>query len=208
MSLISTIKRFTSSKLAAATVLISVVMLQACSDQIPGFGGSAPLVVDLNAVAKATGQDQAMAQQLQVATNTLNSQLSDIAIQLQQKVDEEKEKLAEDKDKDQKVQQLNQTANRQLQQTQAVAQQRAKQFETGLVVRFRQQVKSVAETVAKSKGAKMVVLSDASLVWFDESVDITDEVIAAIRANPDLMESSQQEAANSEEAGQEAPAPE
>ena len=51
-----------------------------------------------------------------------------------------------------------------------------------LLKELRQNVKPVAEGIARSQGISVVLETTDNLIWFDASVDITDEVIAEFRS--------------------------
>ena len=170
------------SLMALATLAIS-----AC-DRIPGAGlGTA--VIDLAAIAKATGEDERIQQESQVARERLNGQLAEAAANLEAQLTAEREKLGEAPSPEQQQQygQLQQQAQQQYGQLQQQAQQEAQRIETDLVMNLREKIKPVAEGIAKSRGAGVVFLSDVTLFWSDPKADITDEVIAELSADPSLL---------------------
>lgn len=129
-------------------------------------------VVDLDAVAKAVGRDEVFKQQMQAAREQIGQQLSQHAATL--KVQLEKtpgEAAAAD-------------ARRQWQKAMGVAEQRAREYQLGLVQEFREQLRPVVEKIAKEHGAKTVISATQDAVWFDPEVDLTSEVIAKLRAEP------------------------
>ena len=168
-----------------ATAILAIT-ISAC-EQIPGVGGSSTAVIDLSAVAKATGVEERIQQQAQAAREELNAELAETAAQLEAQLVEERENLGEAPSVD--AQQQFQQMAQQAQQQYAQAQQQAQQFETNLVLAFREKIKPVAETVAKSRGAGVVFLADVTLFWFEPRADITDEVIGKLRADPSILAS-------------------
>ena len=58
---------------------LMLALFTAGCDQLPGAGGSSVLTVDLSAIAKATGQEQAIQEQAQAAREELNGQLMEQA---------------------------------------------------------------------------------------------------------------------------------
>jgi len=60
----------------------------------------------------------------------------------------------------------------------------------GLLMEWRQKLQPIAQAIANDKGASIVLVSSPSLIWFDATVDITDEVIAKLRAQQGLEVSS------------------
>ena len=117
-------------------IVLAVVLLTGC--------GKSPevAVVDLDAVAKAVGRDTVFKQQMQAAREQIGQQLSQHAATL--KVQLEKapgEAAAAD-------------ARRQWQKAMGVAEQRAREYQLGLVQEFREQLRPVVEKIAKEHGVE------------------------------------------------------
>lgn len=171
-------------------LLLSIMLLcMAGCDQVPGLSSARVAVLDLNAIAKATGEDQVIRQKIETANNSLNTQLADIKQGLELRVKQEKEKLGESPGNEQQMafKQFLELANREMQQRQNVARNKSKQYEVSLINSMRGGVKDIAESIAEKEGYDMVYLTSPSLLWFDPLIDITDEVIAVLRANPELL---------------------
>jgi Skp family chaperone for outer membrane proteins len=162
---------------------LAAVLLTAGCDQIPGAGPDT-LIVDLAAVAKAMGQEQAMQLKSATARQELNAQLVESARNLEQELTKERANAgdAPTPEQAQQLQQMTQQAQQQYGQLQAEAQQQAQQMELNLVLEFRELVEPFAEKIARSRGASVVLLTDQSVFWLDPTVDITGEVIAGLRA--------------------------
>lgn len=172
-------------KYSAGIALIAAMSLGGCRLDT----GTAPTqvaVVDLVVVAKALGRDEAMDQRLMEATEQLNAQLQEIASDYSSQLEDEKKKLGKkpEKEDEQRLTTLTQQARLQIQQTRLLAEQKAAQFRTRLIQDFRNEVGDVAAGIAKSRGASQVLVAGANTLWFDPSADITDEVIAKLRARP------------------------
>lgn len=152
----------------------------------PLTGDGPVAVVDLAAVAKATGQDKVMAEQLDAARRELGTQLTQIAGDLEKQLQAEQSRLggAVAAAREKEFQQLTAQARQELAGTQALARQKAQDYQVGLAAGYRRAVQPVVAEIAKSKGAAVVLVSDATMLWFDAAVDITDEVIAELRSNP------------------------
>jgi Skp family chaperone for outer membrane proteins len=165
-----------------AACLAAALLTTGC-DQIPGIGPDT-LIVDLGAIAKASGQEQAMQTQAQTAREELNAQLVETAKNLEQQIVEERANAGDAPTQEQELQlqQMAQQAQQQYGQLQAEAQQQAQQFEINLVLEFREKIKPFAEKIARSRSASVVLLADQVVFWIDPVVDITGDVIAAIRA--------------------------
>lgn len=174
-------------RIAKNLLVIAGALFAVACDQLPGADASGGVaVVDLNAVAKATGRDEAINERMESARVDLNEQLTQIAGDLEQQLKDEQEKVgaAPEPAEQQQLQEMAVRAQRQLAEKQQLAQQKATQFQLELVNEFRLQLKPVAEKVAASRGADIVVVLDDAVLWFDSGIDITAEVIADLRANP------------------------
>jgi Skp family chaperone for outer membrane proteins len=149
-----------------------------------GVGGGAPVaVIDLDAVARALGRDDVIVQQINQANQQLTSQLGQVATNLQEQVNAEREKYEVVGDEaEAELQQLTAVANQRLQQTQRLAQQRSAEFRQAVINAFRNEVQPYAREIAEERGASAVITVATPMLWFDSEADITDEVIAAMRA--------------------------
>jgi Skp family chaperone for outer membrane proteins len=182
------------------TVVLAAAAVAGC-DRLPGGPGT--LVVDLTAVAKATGQDVAMQKKMDDSRAELTAQLQEIAANLEKELNEQREKLG-DSPTDAEQQELQQkitAAQQQYSQTQAAAQQQVQQFEAGVVLQYRESLQPILRDIATARGASVVRLADTAILWFDPAVDITAEVIAAVRAQtpePVIGDEPAQEAAEPE----------
>lgn len=140
-------------------------------------------VVDLNAVAKALGRDDAIVKNVKKANDKLNQQLEQITADVRKQLETEKSKLGEkpDKEEEQEFIQLVQNANNQLSQTKQVAIQKSQQLQNSLVVEFRNEVSNASKEIAQKNGYLTVLAINDSLLWTDATVDITGEVITEMR---------------------------
>ncbi|RDH84564.1 MAG: hypothetical protein DIZ80_03595 [endosymbiont of Galathealinum brachiosum] len=144
------------------------------------------VVLDLDVIAKATGQAETIKQQVEKANSELTAQLQNISTQLNEQLAEEKKKLgkkptAED---NRNIQQLTIQANQKMQQAKTLASQKSQQYRAALILQLRKNIQPVAEKIARERGADIVSISSNSMIWFNPEIDITDEVIAAVRAQP------------------------
>jgi Skp family chaperone for outer membrane proteins len=174
-------------RLKVGTSLIAIALLLIGCNQMPASGGSAGIaILDLAAVAKATGQDEVIRQEAEAARAELGAQLQALAASLEQQISAEREKVGitpSDADS-QRLQEMTLQARQQINNAQMQAQNRASQIEGELVAAFRDEISPLAEEIAAQMGASAVLASDSYLFWFDPAADITDEVIAAWRALP------------------------
>lgn len=125
-----------------------------------------------------------MQEKAQATRDELNVQLTNSARNLEKLIEEEREKLggSPSEEQEQILQSLLQQAQQQYAQLQADAQQRAQQNEVNLVLQFRDRVRPIAEKIAGSRGASVVLTSDQAVFWVDPAVDITGDVITELRA--------------------------
>ncbi|MDP6435961.1 MAG: OmpH family outer membrane protein [Gammaproteobacteria bacterium] len=166
-------------------LLVSALLLAAC-DPAALQGGPDVAVIDLAAVAKATGQEEEIRIQAEEARNELTKQLQQLAVSLEEQLKAERDKIGINPTEAdaQRLQTLSIQAQQQINSAQAQAQAQASLLEQQLVNDYRDKVEPLAKDVASKLGASIVVTADANVVWFDPAVDITDEVIAAWRAAP------------------------
>ena len=165
----------------AILVALAALAMTAC-DRLQG--GPSTVVVDLAAVAKATGQDAAMQKRMDDGRQEMTVQLQEVATNLEKELNEERDKLGESptEEAQQALQQKITEAQQQYSQTQAAAQQQVQQFEAGVVLQYRESLQPIVREIAAAHGASVVRVTDTALLWFDPKVDITAEVIAEVRA--------------------------
>lgn len=142
------------------------------------------VVLDLDAIAQATGQAATIKQQIENANQELNTQLASISTKLNDQLAEEKEKMGKKPSKSDKknLEKLTLQASQKMQQAKAIASQKSQQYRAALILQMRDNVKPIAEKIAQKRGATVVLTSNNSMIWFNPEIDITDEVIAEIRA--------------------------
>lgn len=150
----------------------------------PGDGKVA--VLDVAAVAKATGQDVVLNSQAEAARKQLEEQLVQIAADLEKQLQAEQSKRGGPAAaaKEQSFQQLAAQARQQLAQTQLVAQQKAQEYQLELANQYRQSVQPVAEKIARARGAGVILVAGPTMLWFEPTLDITAEVIGELRSSP------------------------
>jgi len=172
------------SFLAAGTLV--VLTLVAC-DRVPATGSADGVaVIDLNVIVKAAGRDGEINERLERARDELNAQLARIASDLEEELRDQREKLGASPEpaEQQQLQEMALRAQRELAEKRQLAQQKAQQFQAEMINEFKRQVQPLAKKVAEKKGAKIIFALDDTLLWFDSAIDITDEVVAAVKANP------------------------
>jgi Skp family chaperone for outer membrane proteins len=170
-------------KVLLASLLLIAPFLIGCT-QSDDADNLAVVVIDLEAVATAIGQDVVIQEQLEAARNDLNTQLENMAAELETMLEEEKAKLdaAPGPAQQEAFEQIQLEAQQKFAQAQAEAQQEAQRYQAGLLNEFHQQVKPVAAQIAAKYGARITFLANPSALWFDASAEITEEVIAVLQA--------------------------
>ena len=144
-------------------------------------------VVDLERVAKDLGREEQMVNDLKANQNNVASQLATVEKNAIEKLNQMKAELGEAAPEDKKLEfaKTAQSAQIQFNNLQKQAVTAIGQRRDFLVSSFRAEARPVAEKIAKSNGATAVVTkNDAFLFSFDNTIDITDAVIAEMRANP------------------------
>ena len=166
--------------------LVAALFVSACDQGPTGGGGGGIAIMDLSAIAKATGQDEVIRQDAETARAELSAQLQQLATNLEQQLAAEREKvgISPSEADQQRLQEMTMQARQQISNAQMQAQSQASLMEQELVTGFRDKLTPLAEEIAKAKGASAVLAADSYLFWFDPTIDITDEVIAAWRALP------------------------
>ena len=142
-------------------------------------------VVDLDRVLKELGRDVVIVNDLKASQSSLQNQLATIQKTANERLQELKAKLGEDAPEEKKLK-LIQTAEA----TQIQFNQLEKQADAKLVQRrnilfadFRDQARPIVHEVAKEHGANAVV-TKTDLYTFDDTIDITNAVIAKMRTLP------------------------
>ena len=163
--------------------LFMLIFLSACNDS---QSGGNTVILDLDAIAKATGQADIIKQQIDKANNELTAQLTTISNKLKEQLSAEKEKMSKklSKDEKKKLEQLTILANQKMQQSRNIANQKSQQYRVALIQNLRRNIQPIAEKIARERNADIVTAVNNSTIWFNPESDITDEVIAKIRAIP------------------------
>lgn len=143
-------------------------------------------VVDLNAVSKATGQDDAINKEMEIVNANLTSQIQTITDNLNKVLAEQKEKFGTKitVEQQQQLQELLIKANQQLELKRNEANQKSAQHKQSLILTWRDQLQPIVQAIAEDNGASVVLVQNPLVMWFDTSLDITADVIAKLRANP------------------------
>lgn len=141
-------------------------------------------VVDLDAVAQKLGKDKQILQMIEQRQVSLNEQVIATQQSLIQQLNQKKSEFGDVSDEEAKeLSQLQTKANTILATTRTQAQSNLTNFQQDIVNRFRAEVKPVALELATSKGCRVVLSKNDSVVFaFDETVDLTDEVALVLQS--------------------------
>lgn len=182
-------------------IYLFVAFIFASLTACDSFQSPNTVVLDLDAIANATGQAAIIKQQVEAANKDLNSQLKTISVKLNDQLVAEKKKIGKKATKNDQLnlEQLTLQANQKMQQAKAVASQKSQQYKALLIQKLRLEVAPIAENIARERGADIVITSNNSMLWFNSEIDITDEVIGVMRANPTPANTEAADSANSAE---------
>jgi Skp family chaperone for outer membrane proteins len=171
-------KRITAS-LLAFTCLVFV----GC-DRLSSAGNGPVAIVDLDAVAQKLGRDKQIVQMIEERQVDLNQQVLAAQKSLIEQLNKKKVELGELSDEEvQQLSQLQNQANSMLATTKNQAQANLTGFQQEVVNRFREEAKPIALELAAKKGCRVILSKNDTVVFaFDKTVDLTDEVVAAMMA--------------------------
>jgi Skp family chaperone for outer membrane proteins len=164
----------------AFLILLSLTLVGCDRASFSSAKGGVALV-DLDDVAKRLGRDVSIVQELKDASGPLKDQLTAAQKELQTQFDKTKDSIgAKPTDTEsQKLADLGNNLNLQLQQKQQQAQQELNAKRAALVTRFREEIKPVALKIAAGKGLGVVLVkSEMVVLGSQQGLDITDEVVA------------------------------
>jgi len=167
-------------KIRIILIGLLATFVSACGHE--GAGGIA--VMDLDSIAAATGQDDLISQRVQAAGVQLNAQLEQVVAELQNTLETERAKYGDNPtlEQQQNLAQLAQQAQTEFAEAEEMARQQATQYRSAIIQQFVDQVKPIAAEIAERKGASAILTESPAVFWHDSNVDITDEVIAEVRA--------------------------
>ncbi|MCC6581190.1 MAG: OmpH family outer membrane protein [Phycisphaeraceae bacterium] len=164
--------------------LVSVSGWIGC-DRGPSAGGSGGVaVVDLEQIANAIGRDAYIQQQLQAVQGQVEARLTALREQLQNDLTSRQKQLGEHPTpkQQQELTQAAQQAEQHYRQEVMSAQQFAQRTQATLISRLREEVRPLAEQVARARGMSIVMLRNELILSVDPGMDITLDVIQQMRA--------------------------
>jgi Skp family chaperone for outer membrane proteins len=137
-------------------------------------------VIDIERVAKETGQSEAINKELDAYKQQLQSKLTEVQTNLTKQINDKKDAIGKKPTEAQREElaQLFGNAKKQYQQAQQTATQNLESKRSQLIISVRDKIRPVARKVANSRGKNVVLVkSDILILDYDTSADITDAVI-------------------------------
>ena len=170
-------------KRTAVLVALTCLVPTGCDRSTSSSNGPVA-VVDLDAVAQKLGKDKQFVQMIEQRQVTLNAQVSATQKTLIDQLNKKKSEFGELSEEESKqLVQLQNQANTILANTRTQAQTNLTAYQQEVVDRFRAETKPIALELAAKKGCRVVLSKNDSVVFaFDEAVDLTNEVVAAMQS--------------------------
>jgi Skp family chaperone for outer membrane proteins len=139
-------------------------------------------VIDLDRVAQQLGQDRHITQAIHTQQSLLQQQLQELAATYEQQLAQNRQKAAEPGAGEVALASWQQQASANLGKARQELEAKLTAHRAQLVLQFREQIKPFAREAARSRGLSVIVTKNESVVYdFVDAVDISDDVVAAIR---------------------------
>lgn len=171
----------------------AAMWLSGCGNQTAAPQAAAPrggiAVVDLDAIATAIGQTKMVRDAVETQTNSVNQQLSKLGTSFKAQLAAKEKEFGEQPTEEQKQILANMTnqANQQFATAQNRGRQQLNQYSqqqiSKVATELREQIRPICQEIATQHGLSVVVpKNEGFLLSVDPGVDITKEVIAALKA--------------------------
>jgi len=174
---------------AAAAVLVAMGLTLGCDNVGADSEASASakpqaVIVDAVAVSRALGRDQDLQQQMEDAGQQFQKQIQQQQNKYQAEINAKRESFGDNPTEEQQQQlaRMAQKANQNLRRLRSMAQQRMQQVQASLINQFRDELTPVVKQIARENDAQLVLINNGSVLWYDPAIDVTDQVIGALRA--------------------------
>ncbi len=163
--------------------ILVAAALSWCSCGQTDSRGNAAVVVDLEAVAKATGRDVLIARKVEAATQDLNAQLIQAAQEMEKELKKQQADAGGSPTEEQraKLRQMAQRTQQNIQNNKEIAEQARQRVRNQQILLFRNEVRPIAARLVARHHAAVALIADQDVVWFAPSADITAEIIAELR---------------------------
>lgn len=148
-----------------------------------GGNSQAVAIVNLDKVLKMTGADLEINNAIQDRETQIRNGLANFQQQLEDALNKKRTEFGENPSEEQKqeIQAFQNQLIAQSQQARNQASQSLNNFQQEMFESFQQQVSPISLEVAKEKGYAIVLGQNPSILAFDTTIDITDEVIARMK---------------------------
>lgn len=171
--------------LRASVLSLPIVFFGLCATLAPRAAlaaGTRVAIVNMDAVAKALGSDVQIKHKLQQANQKYGRELRAYVRKLQGELNKEAAKFGKTPSKAdrEKLVRMRLEAQARVQHAVAEARQRTVRLQQTLTKEFQDKVRPVAARIAKAHHAG-VVLTTGFVLWYESGVDITRQVIAAMK---------------------------
>ncbi len=136
-------------------------------------------IIDIDAVARRLGRDVGVQQSIEERKILLNQQFDELSQNFNNQIDQVERQYGENATPAQ-LEEVNGMRNKAIERLMQVKQQaddNLGQHQAEVINRFREQVRTFAQKVAKAKGFKVVLTNWESVFVYESEVDITNDVV-------------------------------
>jgi Skp family chaperone for outer membrane proteins len=187
--------------------LSALLLLVLAAALFTGCGKEPPkpqaVVINILAISEATGINEQIKQQMEAVNQQISEELKVLSDELSKEIEDEKTRIGDNPSAEdgEKLKTLQQQLFRQMMQAKSEGNGKLAEARAEIAQSFMDGIMLVAEKIALEHGAS-IILKANGVFWSEESVDITDEVIARMPGNSD-SEAADNEPADSEPADSE-----
>jgi Skp family chaperone for outer membrane proteins len=160
-------------------LILVITILAGCNYQ-----SSKPqaVVVDRRALLEAAGIDERIKRRLEQVNQEISAEIKALSDKLSKELADRKSMLGDNPSQEdmKKIQNLRQQLREQIAQARFQGNARRAKERAQIRQSLIGEIVPIAEAVAREHGASIILTSQSGVFWFDESIDITDEVIAQL----------------------------
>ena len=170
-----------------AFLLILSGLFAACNQQAPVNPVG---IIDLNKISQETGNAEHIKAELEKIRTRLKTDLQTVQSNLQTSLQEGQKNLGKNPTDEQRLKlgKMLAEAQQKLKQAQESAGHQMKNRQAELVIELRDQVRPIASNIAAEQGMSVVLIkNDNTMIAYDGKSDITDTVIARMKAQGGAM---------------------